>query len=75
MSDSATLWTVAARLLYTWDFPGKNTGVKKKKKNTGVDCHSLFQGTFLTQESNLGLLHCGQILYPLYLGGQYDTIS
>jgi len=27
MSDFATPWTVAARLLYPWDSPGKNTGV------------------------------------------------
>ena len=27
-------------------------------KNTGVGCHSLLQGIFLTQGSNLGLLHC-----------------
>ena len=38
------------------DFPGKNTG---------VGCHSLLQGIFPTQGSNLGLLHCGQILYCL----------
>ena len=31
-------------------------------KNTGVGCHSLLQGIFLTQESNLGLPHCRQIL-------------
>ena len=30
-------------------------------KNTGVGCHSLLQGVFPTQESNL--VHCGQILY------------
>jgi len=30
------------RLLCLWDFPGKNTG---------VDCHFLFQGCFLTQGS------------------------
>ena len=30
-----------------WDFPGKNTG---------VGCHFLLQGIFLTQESNLHLL-------------------
>ena len=30
-----------------------------------MDCHSLLQGTFPTQGSNLGLPHCGQILYPL----------
>ena len=45
-----------ARLLCPWDFPGKNTGVV---------CHFLPQGIFPTQESNLGLLHCRQILYWL----------
>ena len=47
----ATLWTVACRLLCPWDSPGKNTG---------VGCHALLQGTFLTQGSNpclLSLLH------------------
>ena len=32
-------------------------------KNTGVGCHFLLQGIFLTQELNLGLLHCRKILY------------
>ena len=36
------------RLLCPWDFPGKNTG---------VGCHFLLQGIFLTQGSNLHLLH------------------
>ena len=39
------------RLLYSWDFPGKNTG---------VGCHFLLQGIFPTQGSNpnlLSLLH------------------
>ena len=40
-------WTVAHRLLCQWDSPGKNTG---------VGCHALLQGVFLTQGSNLGLL-------------------
>ena len=35
------------RLLCPWDFPGKNTGVV---------CHLLLQGIFLTQGSNLCLL-------------------
>ena len=48
------LWP--ARLLCPWNFPGKNTG---------VDCHSLLQGIFLTQGLNLGLLHCRQIPYLL----------
>ena len=37
-----------AKLLCPWDSPGKNTG---------VGCHFLLQGIFLTQESNLCLLH------------------
>ena len=42
-----------------------------KPKNTAVDSLSLFQGIFLTQESNQGLLHCKQILYQLsYQGSQ-----
>ena len=35
-------------------------------KNTGVGCHTLLRGIFLTQGSNpylLCLLHCRQILY------------
>ena len=34
-------------------------------KNTGVGCHSLYQGIFLTQGSNPSLPHCRQILYCL----------
>ena len=49
-----TLWTVATRLLCPWDSPGKNTG---------VGCHTLLQGIFLTQGLNPCLLHCRQILY------------
>ena len=33
--------------------------------NTGTGSLSLYQGIFLTQGSNLGLLHCRQILYQL----------
>ena len=36
-----------------------------KPKNTGVGSLSLLQGNFPIQESNEGLLHCGQILYQL----------
>ena len=46
-----TLWTVAHQAPL-WDSPGKNTG---------VGCHALLQGIFLTQVSNshlLRLLHC-----------------
>ena len=41
------------RFLCLWDFPGKNTGVV---------CHFLLQGIFLTQGSNSHLLHCRKIL-------------
>ena len=42
--------------LRPWDSPGKNTG---------VSCHSLLQGIFPTQGSNLGPWHCRQILCHL----------
>ena len=44
-------WTVAHQTLCPWDSPGKNTGVA---------CHFLLLGIFLTQGSNpcfLGLLY------------------
>ena len=36
----ATPWTVPARLLHPWDYLGTSTG---------VGCHFLLQGIFLTQ--------------------------
>ena len=54
-----SLWPHAllpAGPLCPWDSRGKNTGVRS---------HSPFQGIFLTQESNLDLPHCRQILYLL----------
>jgi len=51
------------RLLCPWDFLGKGTG---------VGCHFLLQGIFLTQGWNPGLLHCGQTLYALsHQGSQW----
>ena len=55
VSDS--LWPhglLPTRFLCPRDSPGKNTG---------VGCHSLLQRIFSTWKSNLGLLHCRQILY------------
>ena len=53
------------RLLCLWDFPGKDTG---------VFCHFLLQGIFPSQGSNLGLLHCRQIIYQLsYQGSPSST--
>ena len=34
-------------------------------RDTEVGCHSLLQGIFPTRGSNLGLLHCRQMLYCL----------
>ena len=42
-----------------------------KLKNIGVGSLSLLQGSFLTQESNWGLLHCRQILYHLSYQGSH----
>ena len=42
-------------------------------KNTGVGCHSLLQGIFLTQGSNPGVQYCRQILYHLSLQGNQST--
>ena len=44
----ATPWTVAHQAPPPWDSPSKNTG---------VGCHFLLQGSFLTQGSNPCLLH------------------
>ena len=43
-----------------WNSPGKNTG---------VGCHALLQEIFPAYGSNLGLLHCRQILYHLSYQG------
>ena len=56
-------WTI---VLCPWDFPGKNTG---------MDWHFLLQGIFSTQESNLVLLHCRQILYWLSYEGSPIVFS
>ena len=53
-----------ARLLCPWDSPGRNTG---------VSCHALLQGIFLTQGSNLCLLcllHWQAGSVPLTLPGK-----
>ena len=40
-----------------------------KPKNPGVGSLSLLQWIFLTQELNLALLHCNQVLYQLSYQG------
>ena len=58
----ATPWLEPTRLLCPWNF---------SVKNTGVDCHFLLQGIFLTQRSNPCLL-CWQVdsLSLSHLGSQ-----
>ena len=57
MSDSLCRYGLfLTRFLWPWDSPGKNTG---------VDCHSLLQGIFLTQGLNPGLPHSWLIIYHL----------
>ena len=45
--------------------PGFSVSRILQKHTGGVVCHFLLQGIFPTQGSNLGLLHCRQILYHL----------
>ena len=64
---SGSLWPyglIPTRLFWPWDFPGKNTG---------VSCHVLLQGIFLTQGSNphlLNLLHWQAGSLPLVPSGK-----
>ena len=46
-------------------FPARILEWNSPRKNTEVGCHSLLQGIFPAQGSNLCLLHCTQILYCL----------
>ena len=65
----ATARTVADRLICPWYFPGKNTG---------VGCHFLFQGIFLTQglkPSPLFLLHWQANSLPLSHLGSPEWIT
>ena len=56
----ATRWAIAARLLCSWDFPGKNTV---------VGCYFLFQGIFLILGLNPCLLHWQADSLPLSHSG------
>ena len=54
-----------SRLLCPWESPGQNTG---------VGCHGLLQGIFLTQRLKPPLLHCREILYHLSRQGSPNII-
>ena len=49
--------------------------LKLTGKNTGLGSQSLLQGIFLTQGSNLGLLHCRQIPYHLSHKGSPQVLT
>ena len=53
-------------LYSSWNSPGQNIGVGSL---------SLFQGIFLTQELNHGLLHCRWILYQLSYEGSSNMYA
>ena len=56
--------------------PGSSTHEDSPGKNTRVGCHALLQGIFPTQELNLGLPHCRQILYhPSHQGSPCTHIG
>ena len=62
----STPWTVAPQAPLFMGF---------SSKNTGVGCHFLLQGTFLTQGSNPDIPHCRQILFCLSRQGpEKDTL-
>ena len=67
MSDSVTPWTVAHQAPLSVGFPSKNTG---------VGCHFLLQGFFLTQGSNSHLLHWQAGSLPLgHQGSPWHIIN
>ena len=63
---SATPWTVAHQAPLSMEF---------SRLDTGVGCHFLLLGIFLTQELNPGLLHCRQTLYHLSHQGNPNEVT
>ena len=61
-----TVWTVAHQIPLSMGF---------YRQNTEVSCHALLQEIFLTQGSNLCLLHCGWILYCGATGGTHTEVD
>ena len=61
MSDSLQTYRVyPTRLLFPWDFPGKNPG---------VGCHALLQGTF--PDPGIELV---SLMYPSLAGGFFTIL-
>ena len=56
------------------NLPGSSVHGDSPGKNTGVGCHALLQGIFLSQGLNPGLPLCRPILYSLsHQGSMFDT--
>ena len=55
--------------------PGSSVHENSPGKNTGVDCHPLFQRIFPTQGANPGLQHCRLILYQLSHQGSPEILK
>ena len=62
----ATPWTVAHQAPLSMEF---------SRQEYWRGCHSFFQGIFLTQGLNLGLLHCRQILFWQSYKGSYHILA
>ena len=58
-------WSECKLLSRVWLFVTPYSPWNSPGQNTGVGSLSLLQGIFLTQGSNPGIPHCGQILYHL----------
>ena len=56
--DRGAWWAIVHEVL-------KESDTNPPSKNTGVCSHPVIQGIFLNQGSNMGFLHCRQILYHL----------
>ena len=65
----ATPWTVPHWAPLSLGFFLFGGGILSPGKNTGVGHRAFLQGTFLIQESNMGLLHYRHILYHLSYQG------
>ena len=55
--------------------PGSSVQGDSPGKNTGVGCHALLQGIFLTLGLKPGLLHCRQIIHRLSHQGSLHSIK
>ena len=66
-SSKTSILQCSAFFIVQLSYPYMTTG---KTIDYGVSSLSLFQGIFLTQESNQGLLHCRRVVYQLLYQGR-----